>query len=115
MFSNLLPGRTARPWVLLLFLSLISSTIQAQTGGRVTLTGTVRTSTGEGLPGASIAVSALNTGTAADSLGHFALSLPAGPERYTVLALTYCVVVFSILVRGLSIARVVRSTLRRAP
>jgi CPA1 family monovalent cation:H+ antiporter len=44
-----------------------------------------------------------------------ALSLPAGPERYTVLALTYCVVVFSILVQGLSIARVVRSTLRRAP
>jgi CPA1 family monovalent cation:H+ antiporter len=37
-----------------------------------------------------------------------ALSLPAGPGRETVLALTYCVVVFSILVQGLSIGRVVR-------
>ena len=44
-----------------------------------------------------------------------ALSLPAGPERYTVLALTYCVVVFSILVQGLSIARVVRSTCAAQP
>lgn len=38
-----------------------------------------------------------------------ALSLPAGPERNTVLTLTYCVVVFSILVQGLSIGRVVRA------
>lgn len=37
-----------------------------------------------------------------------ALSLPAGPERNTVVALTYCVVVFSILVQGLSIGRVTR-------
>ncbi len=36
------------------------------------------------------------------------LSLPAGPERNTVVALTYCVVVFSILVQGLSIGRVTR-------
>lgn len=39
-----------------------------------------------------------------------ALSLPAGPERTVVLALTYCVVVFSILVQGLSIGRVIRTT-----
>ncbi len=39
-----------------------------------------------------------------------ALSLPAGPHRDTVLALTYCVVVFSILVQGLSIGRVVRAS-----
>lgn len=38
-----------------------------------------------------------------------ALSLPAGPERETILALTYCVVVFSILVQGLTIGRVVRT------
>ncbi|UCU97377.1 cation:proton antiporter [Acidovorax radicis] len=38
-----------------------------------------------------------------------ALSLPAGPERNIVLTLTYCVVVFSILVQGLSIGRVVRT------
>jgi CPA1 family monovalent cation:H+ antiporter len=37
-----------------------------------------------------------------------ALSLPAGPERETLLALTYCVVVFSILAQGLTIGRVVR-------
>jgi len=40
-----------------------------------------------------------------------ALSLPAGGERDLVLALTYCVVVFSILCQGLSIGRVVRSSI----
>jgi len=39
-----------------------------------------------------------------------ALSLPVGPHRDTVLALTYCVVVFSILVQGLTIGRVVRAS-----
>lgn len=38
-----------------------------------------------------------------------ALSLPAGRERDTVLALTYSVVVFSILVQGLTIRRLVRA------
>jgi CPA1 family monovalent cation:H+ antiporter len=42
-----------------------------------------------------------------------ALSLPAGAERDTVVALTYCVVVFSILVQGLSIGRVTRSAVAR--
>ena len=37
-----------------------------------------------------------------------ALSLPAGPERDIVLALTYCIVVFSILGQGLTIGRVIR-------
>ena len=37
-----------------------------------------------------------------------ALSLPAGPERNTVLALTYCIVVFSVLGQGLTVGRVVR-------
>jgi CPA1 family monovalent cation:H+ antiporter len=41
------------------------------------------------------------------------LSLPAGTERDIVLALTYCVVVFSILVQGLTIGYVVRGTLIR--
>jgi CPA1 family monovalent cation:H+ antiporter len=36
------------------------------------------------------------------------LSLPNGPQRNLVLALTYAVVVFSILVQGLSIGKVVR-------
>ncbi|MGZ3183073.1 MAG: cation:proton antiporter [Telluria sp.] len=37
-----------------------------------------------------------------------ALSLPAGAERQLVVALTYCVVVFSILVQGGSMGRLVR-------
>jgi monovalent cation:H+ antiporter, CPA1 family len=37
-----------------------------------------------------------------------ALSLPAGPQRNTVLALTYCIVVFSILGPGPTIGGVVR-------
>ncbi len=37
-----------------------------------------------------------------------ALSLSAGPERDTLVALTYSVVVFSILVQGLSIGYVTR-------
>ena len=40
-----------------------------------------------------------------------ALSLPAGPQRDIIVALTYMVVVFSILVQGLSIGRVVRGSL----
>ena len=40
-----------------------------------------------------------------------ALSLPLGPGRSTVLALTYVVVVFSILVQGLSIGQVIKRTI----
>jgi CPA1 family monovalent cation:H+ antiporter len=42
-----------------------------------------------------------------------ALSLPDGPERNTVVALTYGVVVFSILVQGLSIGKVIRRAIPR--
>lgn len=38
---------------------------------------------------------------------------PAGPERNVVLALTYSVVVFSILAQGLSIGHVIGSALGR--
>jgi CPA1 family monovalent cation:H+ antiporter len=41
-----------------------------------------------------------------------ALSVPAGPWRETIVALTYCVVAFSILVQGLTFGRLVRSTIR---
>jgi len=37
-----------------------------------------------------------------------ALSLPLGHERGVILAITYVVVVFSILVQGLTLERVVR-------
>jgi CPA1 family monovalent cation:H+ antiporter len=43
-----------------------------------------------------------------------ALSLPIGPERNTVVALTYGVVVFSILAQGLSIGRLARQAARTA-
>lgn len=36
-----------------------------------------------------------------------ALSLPSGPERDAVVTITYVVVVFSILVQGLTVSRVV--------
>ncbi|MEO5733667.1 MAG: sodium:proton antiporter [Rubrivivax sp.] len=41
-----------------------------------------------------------------------ALSLPAGPERDVLLAITYCVVVFSIGVQGLTIGKLVRRVVR---
>lgn len=42
-----------------------------------------------------------------------ALSIPAGAERDVVLSLTYCVVVFSILVQGLTVGRLARATVAR--
>jgi CPA1 family monovalent cation:H+ antiporter len=42
-----------------------------------------------------------------------ALSLPAGAARETLLALTYCVVVFSIVVQGLTIGPLVRRAIAR--
>ena len=44
-----------------------------------------------------------------------ALSLPSGPARDTVLALTYCVVVFSILAQGLTVGQVIRASVRGRP
>jgi len=43
-----------------------------------------------------------------------ALSLPIGPERNTVVALTYGVVVFSILAQGLSIGLLTRRAVQPA-
>lgn len=42
-----------------------------------------------------------------------ALSLPGGPSRETILAVTYCIVVFSILVQGLTIGKLVRAASRK--
>jgi CPA1 family monovalent cation:H+ antiporter len=42
-----------------------------------------------------------------------ALSLPAGHEREIVLVVTYIVVIFSILVQGLTLKRVVRALVKR--
>jgi CPA1 family monovalent cation:H+ antiporter len=38
-----------------------------------------------------------------------ALSLPAGQNREAILAVTYAIVVFSIIVQGLTIGRLVKS------
>jgi CPA1 family monovalent cation:H+ antiporter len=43
-----------------------------------------------------------------------ALSLPAGPEREAVLTMTYVVVVFSILVQGLTIGKVAAAAARES-
>ncbi|MGD9122993.1 MAG: cation:proton antiporter, partial [Desulfobacterales bacterium] len=38
-----------------------------------------------------------------------ALSLPAGPKREAILVVTYIIVVFSIIVQGLTIGRLVKA------
>jgi hypothetical protein len=56
---------------------------------RYTLSGTVRTAVGELLPGASVAVPALNTGVAADERGNFSLALPRGRHQVAVSFVGY--------------------------
>jgi CPA1 family monovalent cation:H+ antiporter len=41
-----------------------------------------------------------------------ALSLPPGAERATILAMTYAVVVFSLLVQGLTVSALIRHALK---
>ena len=80
------------PRLLVLFLLLglaWPGSARAQTGAQYTLSGTVRGGRGEVLPGASVAVPALNTGTAADSVGHFGLRLPAGRHQVVVAFVGY--------------------------
>jgi len=62
---------------------------RAQEAARATLSGTVRGPRGETLPGASVAVPVLATGTAADSLGHFSLALPVGYHKLLVTFVGY--------------------------
>ena len=63
--------------------------VLAQNVAQYILSGTIRGSRGEALPGASVAVPALNTGAAADSVGHFVLRLPAGRHRIEVAFVGY--------------------------
>ena len=81
-----------RRWpAVLLFVGLLMLTAQpvAWAQARFTLSGTVRAANGEVLPGASVSVPALNTGTAADSVGHYALTLPAGHYQVVVAFVGY--------------------------
>ena len=81
------PGRYLFLIVLLSWLGAHSARAQQQT--RFTVSGTVRSAGGEALPGASVAVPAVGTGTAADSLGHFSLSLPAGRHQLVIAFIGY--------------------------
>ena len=81
---------TLRYWLGGLLLVLAGAgRVWGQEGVRFTLSGTVRGARGEALPGASVAVPALSTGTAADSLGHFSLRLPAGRHQLAVAFVGY--------------------------
>ncbi|WP_345059068.1 TonB-dependent receptor [Hymenobacter glaciei] len=81
---------TTRCFWLMVFLVILSAVPSwAQEAGRVTLSGTVRGAHGETLPGASVAVPALATGTAADSVGHYRLNLPAGRVQLVVTSIGY--------------------------
>jgi len=44
-----------------------------------------------------------------------ALSLPAGPERSMIIAITYVIMAFSILVQGLTVGRVIERFMPRVP
>ncbi|WP_426061524.1 TonB-dependent receptor [Hymenobacter sp. B1770] len=82
----------AARYYLLLFLFIGLSGPQlawSQQASRYTISGTVRGARGETLPGASVAVPELNTGTAADSLGRFSLVLPAGRHQLAVAFIGY--------------------------
>ncbi len=61
----------------------------AQAPTAYTLSGQVRSSTGEALPGATVAVPALGLGVAADAQGAFTLSLPAGRHQVLVRFIGY--------------------------
>ena len=81
---------TTRCFWLLVFLGMMGAApTWAQNAARVTLSGTVHGAHGETLPGASVAVPALATGTAADSAGHYRLDLPAGRVQLVVTSIGY--------------------------
>ena len=61
---------------LLLLLTGLSLVVAAQTPGRRTLSGVVKTEKGEGLPGATIVVKGTTNGVSSNADGSFALSIP---------------------------------------
>lgn len=94
-FRYVTAGLLAIPLVLLARLAAVGLPVQFLGIWRDYTPGAVRVLTWGGLRGGiSVAL---------------ALSLPAGAERDVILTMTYIVVVFSILVQGLSIGRVVRT------
>ena len=79
LLSRLLP----RFWILGFIWLLSPGAAWAQAPPHV-LSGQVRSSRGEILPGATVAVPALSAGMAADEQGRFSLSLPAGRHQVVV-------------------------------
>jgi CPA1 family monovalent cation:H+ antiporter len=89
-----LAGFMMIPLVLLSRFISVSSTVRFLRVFRRIETGTSRVLTWAGLRGGiSIAL---------------ALSLPAGPERSGIIAMTYIIMAFSILVQGLTVGRVIK-------
>ena len=94
----LIAGAIAVPIVLLARLGSVAATIRLMEFRRSFTPGAIRILTWSGLRGGiSVAL---------------ALSLPSGPERSLLLTMTYCVVIFSILVQGLTVGKLVRRTLK---
>ncbi|HEB48989.1 MAG TPA: sodium:proton antiporter, partial [Desulfobulbus sp.] len=82
------------PAVLLARFLSVGASVSLLRGFRPFARGTVRTLTWAGLRGGiSVAL---------------ALSLPPGPHRDTIVTITYAIMVFSILIQGLSVGRMVR-------
>ncbi len=82
------------PAVLLARFLSVGASVSLLRGFRPFARGTVRTLTWAGLRGGiSVAL---------------ALSLPPGPHRDTIVTITYAIMVFSILIQGLSVGRLVR-------
>jgi CPA1 family monovalent cation:H+ antiporter len=89
----ILAGFLMIPLVLLSRFISVSSTVRFLRLFRWIEKGTARVLTWAGLRGGiSVAL---------------ALSLPAGPERSSIIAITYIIMAFSILVQGLTVGRVI--------
>lgn len=74
-----MPIVQTRLLLLLLFFLWVSVSLRAQSGAYFSLSGTVRASSGEAIPGASVVIEKLKKSTITDEKGHFVLAgIPKG-------------------------------------